>query len=88
MSRRRGHLLGLLYAAIAVLGGSYAAYGEVAAELERHHAVNYFTIFIPRLALALIIGVLVYGLFRAVGSFLVRLHGTALAPQPMWQFIR
>ena len=88
MSRRRGHQLGLLYAAIALLAGAYAAYDEVAAELERHHAVNYFTIFIPRLALALIIGVLVYGLFRAVVSFLVQLHGTALAAQPMWHLIR
>ena len=88
MSRGRGHQLGLLYAAIAVLAGAYAAYDEIAAELERQHAVNYFTIFIPRLALALIIGALVYGLFRAIGSFLVRLHRTALAAQPMWQFIR
>jgi len=88
VSRHRGHQLGLLYAAIAVLAGTYAAYDEVAVELERHHSVNYFTIFMPRLALALIIGVLVYGLFRVVGSFLVRLHGTALAAQPMWQFIR
>jgi hypothetical protein len=43
-----------------VLAGAYAAYDEIAAELERQHAVNYFTIFIPRLALALIIGALVF----------------------------
>jgi hypothetical protein len=86
-SNRSFHQLGLLYAAIAVLAGAYAANGEVTAELERQQAVSYFTIFAPRLGLALILAFLVYCLFRAVGSLLVRLHGTALAAQPTWKFL-
>ncbi len=68
MTSRSFRRLGLLYAVIAVLAGAYAAHDEVAAEFERQQAVNYLNIFMPRLALALIIGFLIYGLFRAVGS--------------------
>jgi hypothetical protein len=87
ITSRSFHRRGLLYAAIAVLAGAYAAHDEVAAELERQRAVNYLTIFLPRLALALIIGFMIYGLFRKVGSVLNRLHGTALAAQPIWHSI-
>jgi hypothetical protein len=87
MSSRSFHRLGLLYAAIAVLAGAYSAYEVAATELERQNAVNWLTIFLPRLSLALLLAFVVYGLFRAAGSVLVRLHGVALAAQPTWRFI-
>jgi hypothetical protein len=81
------HRLGLLYAAIPVVAGAYSAYEVATTELERQHTVNWLTIFVPRLSLALILAFVVYRLFRAAGSFLVRLHGVALSAQPTWQFI-
>jgi hypothetical protein len=87
MSSRRFHRLGLFYAAIPVLAGAYSAYEVATSQLERQHAVNWLTIFVPRLSLALILAFVVYGLFRASGSFLVRLHGVALAAQPTWRFM-
>jgi hypothetical protein len=87
MSSRSFNRLGLLYAAIPMLAGAYNAYEMATAELERQHTVNWLTIFVPRLSLALILAFVVYRLFRAAGSFLVRLHGVALAAQPTWQFI-
>jgi Na+/citrate or Na+/malate symporter len=87
MSSRRFHRLGLFYAAIPVLAGGCSAYEVAITQLERQHAVNWLTIVVPRLSLALILAFVVYSLFRAVGSMLVRLHGVALAVQPTWQFI-
>jgi hypothetical protein len=87
MSSRSFNRLGLLYAAIPMLAGAYNAYEVATTELERQHTVNWLTIFVPRLSLALILAFVVYGLFRAAGSFLVRLHGVALSAQPTWRFI-
>jgi hypothetical protein len=87
MSSRSFNRLGLLYAAIPMLAGAYNAYEMATAELERQHTVNWLTIFVPRLSLALILAFAVCGLFRAAGSFLVRLHGVALSAQPTWRFI-
>jgi hypothetical protein len=56
-------------------------------QLERQHAVNWLTLLVPRLSLTLILALMVYGAFRAIGSILVRLHGVALAAQPTWRFI-
>jgi hypothetical protein len=81
------HRLGLLYAAIPVLAGVYDAYELAADYLEQQHAINWLAIFVPRLCLALILAFVVYALFRAAGSVLVRLHRVALAAQPTWQFI-
>jgi hypothetical protein len=79
--------LGLLYAAIPVLACVYDAYEVAATELERQHAINWLTIFVPRLSLGLILAFMVYGLFWAAGSVLVRLHRVALSAQPTWRFI-
>jgi hypothetical protein len=86
MSSRNFHRLGLLYAAIPLVAGAYSAYEVATTALERQHAFDGLTIFVPRLSLALILAFTVYGLFRAAGSVLERLHGVALA-QPTWQFI-
>ena len=80
--------LGLLYAAIPVLACVYDAYEVAATELERQHAINWLTIFVPRLSLGLILAFMVYGLFRAAGSVLVRLHRVAISAQPTWRFIK
>lgn len=85
VSSRRFHGLGLFYAAIPVLAGAVSAY-EVATS-PGQNAVNWLTIIVPRLSLTLILALMVFGLFRAVGSLLTRLHGVALAAQPTWQFI-
>jgi len=87
VSSRSFHRLGLLYAAIALLGGAYAAYDEVTAEFERQRDVDYLSIFIPRLGFALIVAFVVYCIVRAVGSVVLRLHGIALAAQPARPFI-
>jgi len=68
VSSRSFHQLGLLYAAIALLGGAYAAYDEVTAEFERQRDVDYLSIFIPRLGFALIVAFVVYCIVRAVRS--------------------
>ena len=68
VSSRSFHQLGLLYALIALLGGAYAAYDEVTAELEHQRDVDYLSIFIPRLGFALIVAFVVYCIVRAVGS--------------------
>ena len=81
------HRLGLLYAAIPVLASVYDGYEIATTHFEQQHAVNWLEIFVPRLSLALILTFIVYGLFRAGDSFLVRLHGVALASQPTWRFI-
>ena len=78
VSSRSFHQLGLLYAAIALLGGAYAAYDEVTAELERQRDVDYLSIFIPRLGFALIVAFVVYCIVRAVGSVVLRLHDSLL----------
>ena len=80
--------LGLLYAAIPVQACVYDAYEVAATELEERHAINWLTIFVPRLGLALILAFVVYALFRAAGSVIVRLHCVALAAQPTLQFIK
>jgi hypothetical protein len=54
---------------------------------ERQHAINWLTIFVPRLSLGLILAFMVYGLFWAAGSILLRLHRVALSAQPTWRFI-
>jgi len=79
--------LGLLYAAIPVQACVYDAYEVAATELERQHAINWLTIFVPRLSLGLILAFMVYGLFWAAGSILLRLHRVALSAQPTWRFI-
>ena len=86
MSRNLHHL-GLLYAAIPVLASVYNGYEAATAHLDQKHAIDWLGIFAPRLSLALILAFIVYGLVRAADSFLVRLHGVALAAQPTWRFI-
>jgi hypothetical protein len=81
------HRLGLLYAAIPVLAGVYDAYQVAAHYLEQQQAINWLTIFVPRLGLALILAFVVYALFRAAALVLVWLHGVALSAQPARQFI-
>jgi hypothetical protein len=68
MSSRRFHGRGLFYAAIPVLAGAYSAYEVATNQLERQHAINWMTIFVPRLGFAFVLALLVYGLFRAAGS--------------------
>lgn len=89
MTNRGLHRRGLLYAAIPipVLASIYDGYEVAATRLEQQHAINWLGIFSPRLSLALILAFIVYGLFRVADSFLVRLHGVALAAQPTWHFI-
>jgi hypothetical protein len=87
MSSRRFHGRGLFYAAIPVLAGAYSAYEVATNQLERQHAINWMTIFVPRLGFAFVLALLVYGLFRAAGSLVERLHGVAVAAQPTWRFI-
>ena len=84
---RSFHWLGLIYAAIPVLACAYNAYQVATRELERQHAINWLTIFVPRLSLALVLAFVVYGLFWAAGSVLLRLHRVALSAQPTWRFI-
>jgi hypothetical protein len=79
--------LGLLYGAIPVVACAYDAYEVAATELEQQHAFNWPTIFVRRVSLALILAFVVYGLFRAAGSVLLRLHRVALSAQPTWRFI-
>jgi hypothetical protein len=81
------HRLGVLYAAIPVLAAAYDAYEVATIELQRQHTINWLTIFVPRLGLALVLALLVYGLFRAAGSLVERLHGVAVAAQPTWKFL-
>jgi len=76
------------YARIPVLACVYDAYEVAATELEQRHAINWLTIFVPRLSLGLILAFMVYGLFRAAGSVLVRLHRVAISAQPTWRFIK
>jgi hypothetical protein len=81
------HRLGLLYAAIPVLASVNDGYEVATTHLEQRHAINWLGIFSSRLSLALILAFIAYGLFRVADSFLVRLHGVALAAQPTWRFI-
>jgi hypothetical protein len=87
MTNRGFYRLGFLYAAIPVLASVYDGYEVATTHLELQHAINWIGIFVPRLSLALILAFIVYGLFRVADSFLVRLHGVALAAQPTWHFI-
>jgi len=87
MTNRSLHRLGLLYAAIPVLTSVYDGYEVATTHLEQQRAINWLEIFVPRLILAFILAFVVYGLFRAADSFLVRLHGIARAAQPTWRFI-
>jgi hypothetical protein len=84
---RRASRLGLLYAAIPVLAAVYDGYEVAIAKLDQHEIIDWLTIFVPRLSLALILAFVVYALFHAVGSLLERLHRAALSAQPTWQFL-
>ena len=76
------HRLGLLYAAIPVLAGTCDAY-QSARHFEQQRTIDWLTIVInellPRLGLSLLLAFFVYGLFRAVGLFVVRLDHVSLA---------
>src|SRR4029078_7937790 len=76
------HRLVLLYAAIPVLAGIYDAY-ELARHFEQQRTIDWLTIVInellPRRGLSLLLAFFVYGLFRAVGLFVVRLDPLSLA---------
>ena len=83
----RLHRLGFLYSAIPVLAGVYDA-SEVAIHTSAQQpAINWITILMPRLGLALVLAIVVYGLFHVAGSVLVKLHRLSLSAQPTWQFI-
>ena len=83
----RLHRLGFLYSAIPVLADAYDA-SEVAIHTsEQQPAINWITILMPRLGLALVLAIVVYGLFHVSGSALVKLHRLSLSAQPAWQFI-
>jgi hypothetical protein len=83
---RRINRLGLVYAAIPVLAGVWDA-----SETWAHHAnksvLDWLAIFAPRLGLALLLALVVYGLFVAARSALARLNGIALAALPSWHFM-
>ncbi len=82
----RRNRLGLVYAAIPILAGVWDA-----SEAWAHHvnktALDWLAIFVPRLGLALILALMVYGLFVAARSVLSRLNGVALASLPTWHFM-
>ena len=83
----RLHRLGFLYSAIPVLAGVYDA-SEVAIHTSAQQpAINWITILMPRLGLALVLAIVVYGLFHVAGSVLVKLHRLSISAQPTWQFI-
>ena len=83
----RFHQLALLYAAIPLLAGVYDAYEVATHQLEQQRAINWLSILVPRMGLALILAIVVYGLFHLAGSILVKLHRISLSAQPTWQFI-
>ena len=87
MTSRNLHRLGRLYAAIPALTSVYNGYEVATPLLDQKHAIDWLGIFAPRLSLALILALIVYGLVWAADSFLARLHGIALAAQPTWRFI-
>jgi hypothetical protein len=82
MTSRNVHRLGVSYAAIPVLTSVYDGFEVATTHLGQQHAIDWLGIFVPRLSFALILAFIVYGLFQAAHSFLVRLHGVALAAQP------
>ena len=82
----RMNKLGLFYAAIPILAGI-----SVASHAWTHHlnktATDWLAIFLPRLGLALLLALTVYGVFLAARSVLARLNGVALAALPNWHFV-
>jgi hypothetical protein len=83
MSTAQRFRLGLLYAAMAVLGAAYGVF-------EQQQAIDWLTdsmkdVSLPLvkeilpLSLPLILALVVYGLFRAARSVLERLNGVSLA---------
>jgi hypothetical protein len=69
-----------------VLAGIYAAYEVSCAICEQQRTIDWLTIVIneltwPRLGLSLLLAFFVYGLFRAVGLFVVRLDRVSLVAQ-------
>jgi hypothetical protein len=83
---RRTNRLGLLYAAIPVVAGAWDA-SEAWAHHANKTAFDWLAVFAPRLGLALVLALVVYGLFVAARSALARLNGVALAAQPTWHFM-
>jgi hypothetical protein len=75
-----------LYAALPVLAGVWDA-SETWAHHANKTALDWLAIFVPRLGLALILALIVYGLFVAARAGLARLNGVALAAQPTWHFM-
>jgi hypothetical protein len=76
----------LFYAAIPVLAGIWDASAAWAHHANRS-ALDWLAIFAPRIGFALILALVVYGLFVAARSALARLNGVALAAQPTWHFL-
>jgi hypothetical protein len=83
MSKAQRFRLGLLYGAIFVLGAAYGVF-------EQQRAIDWLTdsmkgISLPLMkellpfSLLVVFALVVYGLFRAAGSFLERLNGISLA---------
>ncbi|MGE5261253.1 MAG: hypothetical protein ACM3MH_10310 [Actinomycetota bacterium] len=76
----------LVYAAIPVLAGVWDASAAWSHQANRS-ALDGLAIFAPRIGFALILALVVYGLFIAARSALARLNGVALAAQPTWHFM-
>jgi hypothetical protein len=83
---RRINRLGLVYAAIPVLAGVWDA-SEAWAHDANKGALDWLAIFAPRLGLALILSLVVYGLFVAARKVLARLNVVVRAAQPTWHFM-
>jgi hypothetical protein len=83
---RRINRLGLVYAAIPVLAGVWDA-SEAWAHDANKGTLDWLAIVVPRLGLALILALVVYGLFIAARRAVARLNGVALAAQPTCHFM-
>jgi hypothetical protein len=83
----RFHRLALIYAAIPLLAGVYDAYEVAIHRLAQQRTVNWLSILVPRIGLALILAIVVYGLLHVVRSILMTLHRISLSAQPTWQFL-
>jgi hypothetical protein len=78
--------LHLCIAAIPVLAGVWDA-SEAWAHDANKGALDWLAIFAPRLGLALILSLVVYGPFVAARKALARLNVVVLAAQPTWHFM-
>src|SRR5262245_31388915 len=82
MSKTQRFRLGLLYGAIAVLGAAYSIFEQPQAIDGLANSIKQSVPLTKEMlpfSLLLILALVVYGLFRAVGSILERLNGVSIA---------